>query len=31
MGCIMKRIPASPNEWRVLFNREIGAIGIPML
>jgi flagellin FlaB len=28
MGCKMKRIPTSSNEWRMFFNREIGAIGI---
>jgi flagellin FlaB len=28
MGCNMKMIPTSPNEWRAFFNREVGAIGI---
>ena len=28
MGCKIKRISTSLKKWRVLFNREIGAIGI---
>jgi hypothetical protein len=28
MGCNMKMIPTSSNEWRAFFNREVGAIGI---
>ena len=31
MGCKIKRIPTSLKKWRVLFNREIGAIGIGSL
>jgi len=31
MGCKIKRKPTSLKKWRVLFNREIGAVGIGSL